>query len=110
MNKTKLIGILTAIVATSSMIGIIMISDNQPAHAEPKAGPQDVVVLSCDPVGTPVMLGTVFASSSANAPAVAVGGASCAQNLADFLDAGFEIVNISDPVASVERFYYTLVR
>ena len=104
-----------ATIAATILLGTVLIASNaftNDVEAQPPqaGGPSnDVVIIMCPRDGgfdAPVFV--IADSSSANAPTITGGlTTSCAQTLADLLDAGFviESVNLND-FASV----YTLIR
>jgi len=110
MTKTKLFGIITATVVVSALLGVTMISESESQQPILPTS-SDVVVFNCLQFGGGIV--TQSAASSANAPAVPVepipvtGVTNCAQNLADLLDAGFEIQDVSEASG---RLFYTLIR
>ena len=106
MTKTKLFGIIAATVVVSALLGVTMISESESQVPTPPPGlASDVVVLNCGDLASAFI--TNFASSSANAPAVPTANTNCAQNLANLLDAGFEIQNVSP---GTPGNIYTLIR
>ena len=104
MIKTKywlsILAISVVLIAGSLAVSPIAIADDDETN--------DVVVMQCTSSG--LTYKTFLASSSANAPAVPTGAATnCAQNLADLLDAGFEIQNVlADPFGG--GMFVTLIR
>jgi len=104
MKRTAIIFLSIALLLIGSL-GTFTIQDMvQTAKAAP---PQDVVIVIClsnDAVGN---IHTDSFSSSANAPSVPL-DADCAQSLADLLDVGFELVDVSS--GNIDRSTYTFWR
>ena len=107
MTKTKLFGIIAATAAVSALLGVTMISESESQQPTLPTS-SDVVVSTCHSLGIGLVMIMDTATSSANAPAVPSGfGTNCAQNLADLLDAGFEIQSVT---TDSSRIQYTLIR
>ena len=112
MTKTKLFGIIAATAAVSALLGVTMISESESQQPQlPTAN--DVVIMRCSIFIQ--QYAVVQASTSANAPAVALEPlplappptTNCAQTLSDLLDAGFELQNVAEGSGTPE---YTLIR
>ena len=99
MSKPRVIMVVASLVVFISLAGTLALV--QGTSAGPK---RDVVLLRCtETAGQPI--GVAQSSSSAGAPVIAA-DTSCAQALADLLNAGFRI----QAARGEDIFIYTLVR